>query len=986
MGLDGHNPQSIRNFGGLYTLTDPTNLPVWASPNCQDVEFYPGLVKTRPGLTSVFGTFGPNAQCNYTKTYIDSQEFIRTLIFYSGGGLSGGATLRKEDVATGTLSNIATNLLSSYCNSTSLFSREYMAFSDGKFGVDLPRQFDDSTGTNIFDRVSQVGPGAPPSATEENISAPIAASPTGLVPLNQAIVASPNGLSESGNVVTVTLTADFLIQATKQIVFSGDTVKITGAGVGGYNGTWVVASVINARQFTFINTTTGLANSGNGTLQTSLVVITSTATLPAQFAQSGVGTSVAITGATSGTYNTTYTIRFVQAASTGFTALGPQAILGMAASGGGTVALSGNIIAGKHGVTVMFVNREGYITEPAPPVYYTASGSKRVILANIPIGPPNIVARIVAFTPISSTSFFYDTGTNQTIPNSEMVINDNTTTTAVFDFTDDLLEAGTNVDDLFDLVELAPAAGVTSYSSRLFWWGERNKVQNFLNLTFDGGFTQSGTIYPLGWIPDSTNYAGGGLASAAVSGQAYSITGDGATAIRGLMAQSAYQDAFGDPIIAVNTAYSVRVRVMDGGGGIITPLPNLQIELNSVSTGLNSKFTLNLAGATLSNSHFAEYTGSLIAAQSSIPSDLQLRIYIDNTLGNGEQIFIDNIEIYPTNQPYLATQVRASKVEDPESYSGIDGFLLPAPENGQRVTNCFVIRNILYIVKERSLYATQDDGVSEPANWSIQEISSKVGTFSVKGVGLGDEWAVIAAESGLWYFTGGLIAEDNKLSKEIQPTWDSINWTYGHLISVAVDTQRKRIYVSVPYGSSTVPNKVLTLDYTEGFGELQEGIGRKWCPWSISAASVALIQRNDLTLKVFFGNSNNNGRVFQLDTTGSVYNDVLTGIDSFWQSGFFQAPVRQNFGYLSGNIVGSGSMSLSLYRGDMTNVTAIRGWLMNLLGYTNMERTIQKQGFRMSVKFECTALAIPSQQYFSMQGVDIWTAPAVWAPVRGVNA
>ncbi len=47
------------------------------------------------------------------------------------------------------------------------------------------------------------------------------------------------------------------------------------------------------------------------------------------------------------------------------------------------------------------------------------------------------------------------------------------------------------------------------YSSRLFWWGERNKLGNFQNLSFDGGW--SGNT-PLGWTTDPTYGAGGLLA------------------------------------------------------------------------------------------------------------------------------------------------------------------------------------------------------------------------------------------------------------------------------------------------------------------------------------------------------------------------------------------------------------------------------------------------------------------------------------------
>ena len=41
------------------------------------------------------------------------------------------------------------------------------------------------------------------------------------------------------------------------------------------------------------------------------------------------------------------------------------------------------------------------------------------------------------------------------------------------------------------------------------------------------------------------------------------------------------------------------------------------------------------------------------------------------------------------------------------------------------------------------------------------------------GVGIGEEWVVIARRTGLYLFDGG---DPVKISQEIQPTWDATNW------------------------------------------------------------------------------------------------------------------------------------------------------------------------------------------------------------------
>ena len=51
---------------------------------------------------------------------------------------------------------------------------------------------------------------------------------------------------------------------------------------------------------------------------------------------------------------------------------------------------------------------------------------------------------------------------------------------------------------------------------------------------------------------------------------------------------------------------------------------------------------------------------------------------------------------------------------------------------------------------------------------------------------------VIAHRTGLYLFSGG---EPVKISQEIQPTWNQINWQYAQTMWVTVDTKERRIYV-----------------------------------------------------------------------------------------------------------------------------------------------------------------------------------------------
>ena len=186
------------------------------------------------------------------------------------------------------------------------------------------------------------------------------------------------------------------------------------------------------------------------------------------------------------------------------------------------------------------------------------------------------------------------------------------------------------------------------YASRLFWWGERNKLNNFLNLTFDGGWASSGPDTPLGWTLDPTYGAGCQRGFNGVWGGCYNVIGDGSTATRGLITQSAVADSNGVARITANTSYSVRGRVQ-----AIAPLTqgNLHVHLYSASGGINTTglvVTTAQVNALPANT-WGEFIAVLSAPLTSIPPDLLLRVYADGTPTIVARLpALDNIEIFPT--------------------------------------------------------------------------------------------------------------------------------------------------------------------------------------------------------------------------------------------------------------------------------------------------------------------------------------------------
>ena len=148
MSIESFSPLPLNVFGSWVTLLDPSDVPPGMSPSAGDVEFFPGGVRTRAGLASQFPALAQTPLINGIKTYATANLVQRFLALDSLGNLYKEST---PGVLTVAASGVLPGL---YMKSATQFGREYMGFSDGLMGHDMPRQYDDT----YFDRVSQIGP------------------------------------------------------------------------------------------------------------------------------------------------------------------------------------------------------------------------------------------------------------------------------------------------------------------------------------------------------------------------------------------------------------------------------------------------------------------------------------------------------------------------------------------------------------------------------------------------------------------------------------------------------------------------------------------------------------------------------------------------------------------------------------------------------------------------------------------------------------
>jgi hypothetical protein len=1019
----------ILTFGGRVTQYDPQGLPMGASPFCQDVSFSgidpsgAGVVSgvcTRPGMKSFYATSFGGVMVNYLKTFVDTQAIYHLLSMDSQGNL------RDESpcpTPPGVPNIFGTVVLSSLAQSDSFDNREWMAISSPVapgFGIDIPRQWDGQK----YRRVSQSGPGAGPTVIDNNSVFDIEAN--GLSQFN--IVGPPLDVANNTSFVATLLLEDSLMSFVGSSTAFPSTVQpnlaiqvndfITNVGYtpSQYNGTFQITEILldangNLIGIQFILPVDGIsAPATGGTTYFGLTKILA----DGSFVTGPPTGNITVQASTDAAYNGVWPLRYIfppayTGGGTTYPLFVQLPVQQLAVNSTGNIIEPGHVVAGLHGVSVGFITDQQYFTKPSPPVYWTAGGSLQALLSGIPTGPSNIIGRYLVFTPVITPPatqgpfFFYDgpvTLAYGTYPS--MVINDNTTTVVQLDFDDSTLENAEAATNLFNLLVLGEVSHFTEYSGRLFACGERNKLPNLLNMDFDGGFFGN---TPTGWTTDAVNGAGGSSSPNPYYGGGYRITGDGVFVDQGLIYQAAAVDYLGVSILSVATAYSVRVRLTTsdvfGGGTFI-------VQAYSPTLGVLGAFqVLQVNMPDLGN--YLEFIGPLMLAHATIPADTRIGIFVSGQAA-GFFIDVDCVEVFPTNTPYNNTQLRGSYALDPESFDQSTGFQNVGPENGFPITSVFnLLDGKLYIVTALGLYSTQDDGQNEPDLWAVPQVSATMGTPSSRGVGVGESWAIIAHKTGAYIFWG---SEPVKITQEIEPDWNLINWAYGNTIYVLVDTRNKRIHIGAPTNGSTVPNVEFVCDYAqlanaEGSVSAQDiaahpqayysvynptkvvapGKARKWTLWNLSMNCATLAIRSDGSYHLLRGTSGFSGKVY--DQVTSQTSDDGVAINSQYQTAFFPqiedeqmlqlGSHRKLMKYLTGYASGAGIMNWYIYGAQGQRGLQLSNLTLQSPAKWDFEKNMVWVGERASLLFGTNAVG----SWFKLVKLCPTLQKEIITPVRG---
>ncbi|WP_158821419.1 hypothetical protein [Granulicella sp. S156] len=659
----------------------------------------------------------------------------------------------------------------------------------------------------------------------------------------------------------------------------------------------------------------------------------------------------------------------------------------------GTVTPFGQASPGTHQMVVLFQTRQGFITGPSPSVQFIANGGQYLSITGIPIGPSNVTARILAFTGASGGNYFYipvPASLNGQVTSTATLIQDNSTTSIILDFSDNALFGATAIDipgnNLFNQVVLGPCLGVFSYADRMIWWGERNKIPNLVNMGFDGGFLATAPTVPLGW---SVVTSGGQLVTPPVdAGGAWQITGDGTANQLGCISQSAYQDSYFVAILQPSTQYTFRCWIQSGvtGGSVVAQLVN--------STGVLATATINIGSTT----EFAQADFSAMTAAQITP-DTVLNVYASG-LNAGQIVVLDEMELDYTDNLYL-TYARMSYVNNPEGIDGVTGII--GPDSDSNPVRTFQKHRdslcMLTTGPNGSLYETQDSAGSEPSSWDVSEVATLCGATSVWGDSAGEDWFVWASDTGLRAFEGGAVY---KISQEVQGLWDEISTP--QLTVVVNDPVVRRIYALVTAGSV---RQTYVLDYRElntaaaidGSGPikvsfagrvLSTDVVRKWTTWTGSAVFGGLLILPDGSSQMCFAGANlyklaNDQQGIDDDTgpfQASYTTYAFTGTDN--ERNLQLGMHRKLFAYAALNVGGIGQVRLVPLPENLANAWAPTPWLpLQAVSMFDVECGLNVLATRCFFRVEGQATITGGPSFWQLNKMVFSVRPDALIPVRG---
>lgn len=342
-----------------------------------------------------------------------------------------------------------------------------------------------------------------------------------------------------------------------------------------------------------------------------------------------------------------------------------------------------------------------------------------------------------------------------------------------------------------------------------------------------------------------------------------------------------------------------------------------------------------------------------------------------------------------------------SDLNDPEGIEVPGSNLQVSESDGDRTVCWREVRENQISLKENSGHAVIPNS-GNPSTWNVQTLWRGSGPAGAKAAAVGvaddSEFLIYAHRSGPYRYTGGA---PQHIGREIQKLWDQINWDYGYLITVVIDEQRREIRFSVPMGTSTVRNCVLTLNAYFGWGDpvvfsVRSGKlvpnveGRKWSVDDIGPNEMVFIpQRYNVSDTALAGVdlkdelliAGPDGAVYTL-TEGQYYDQNYAGAQvgyfSTWQSVPGQNPALSLTQLMGASCSAVGNGLPNIYALDDQGKkyglsSTARQWMLTAVESQRDFGVVVAVACRFGIGFDNGG--VPGA-WFEMHTANLWTIPA----------
>ena len=480
-----------------------------------------------------------------------------------------------------------------------------------------------------------------------------------------------------------------------------------------------------------------------------------------------------------------------------------------------------SIAGGPRGAFVFFINEDGGASPGSYPINLQLSGGTQFASVQLPLGPPGTSARGVAFTAASGSDYFAlgaaqipATAGQAPIITLGTIVQDNTTTSLIMDFTDVALldgipvsganAVGSDYGDLTSTIVLAPCLGVIEYETYLIWWGELNNIKTLINPGMSGGYTPAGSppglagAQPEGWdVTDEVNSItpsvnGSLVVSPDELGFAYQMTGS--TGNLKFVIYSPTAGVLSTASIAISTLPS-SWEWMTATFGTAMPAAIPQDALLYVCSDAGNN---NL----ISQGAWQNAWG--------VPIFLPLQSYVVRFKAVADESgpVIWDLQFINALQPVLNNQLRLSYPENEFGYDDENGFTI-ALDTSDFIASCFKQRQFLYVNTENDLFVTQNNG-QVPAEWDNSIFASECGSFGPDAVVTGKSTAWWLGRHGWQIFEG---KEPKQINQPVIQDFQQINLDAAVNTCMGYDAVNRVVYASFPIGASVNPNFVESMSF-----------------------------------------------------------------------------------------------------------------------------------------------------------------------------